>query len=140
MPKEITFQEYYGNFFLIEICSGTAPVISYWLREEIYLKERALSKTQGLGRNWAYEIPSPGSMGAQRRAIREHKENQERISRIMGRQSLSIRKNNHFPLYTQVSRKYLTHSSSAIFIIITIFIIVCGQWQGRAIQNRSRVH
>ena len=124
--KKLNFRSTMEFFFLIEICSGTAPVISYWLREEIYLKERALSKTQGLGRNWAYEIHSPGSMGAQRRAIREHKENQERISRIMGRQSLFIRKNNHFPLHTQMSRKYLTHSSSAIFIILTIFIIVCG--------------
>lgn len=78
--------------FLMEICSRRAPVISFWLRQEIYLKERALSKTQGLGRNWAYETHSPGSMGAQRRAIREDKENQERISRIMGRQILFIRK------------------------------------------------
>lgn len=27
--------------FLIEKCSGRAPVISHWLRKEIYLKERA---------------------------------------------------------------------------------------------------
>lgn len=76
----------------MEIYSGRAPGISHWLREEIYLKEIALSKTQGLSRNWAYETHCPmGSTGAQIRAVREGRENQEGISRIMGRQTLFIR-------------------------------------------------
>lgn len=56
--------------FKMEIYAGRALVISHWLREEIYLKEVALSKTQGLGRKRACETHSPmRSTGARMRAI-----------------------------------------------------------------------
>lgn len=55
--------------------------------------------------------------------IREGRESKEEIPKILGR---FCSWHDHFPLYTQVFKKHLWHSSYAMIIIINIIIIIYG--------------
>lgn len=117
--RNLNFRRTMEVIFKMEIYAGKALVISHWLREEIYLKEVALSKTQGLGRNRACETHSPmRSTGAQMRAIWEGRERQEGVSRTM--EADSIHRFITFP-FTLKCLENIWHMVAVKYLLLSLY-------------------